>query len=219
MNENFNQRDAMNASQEKEILRELIEKTVDNGENMADLEKRMGQLEERVGTSEAVVGGLDGKVTEIGNAVSGFSLDGTRLALQMSGLQGSMDSYVQFFMGPSTKEVHHRHFIGRAVWIVVGLAFVIALLSGLLVVAVGRGDRYERADILWRKARLSLDSAVTKALDSVVLDYNAGPDLFRQDVVTEEERRTELNEKWIQVRMRLGRIHELEKEAPGGKVR
>jgi len=232
MNENYVQRDAMSASMDNELLKVLIDKTVDNGTAIREtqeqirklgpdavatgLDQRLGFVEERVGAKvQEQIGELAARVEVIGKQVgrlgaqlgepSGWLLD------SMRSLTVSLEGCIDFFSKPMQKEVHHRHFLGWPVWVLSGMLIVIGLQWMGLTNAWSKVDLHEQNDLLWRAARLLDDSTVTRALDKVVRDFNADSGQFRKDLVAEEERRAELYEKWRQVNERMGRIHELEK--------
>ncbi|HEY4111313.1 hypothetical protein [Puia sp.] len=205
MNENLNQREVTGTSLDGEVLKVLVDKTVDNGTAIAEIQKQIRQL-----SPEKMAAGLDQRMGVFEERV-GKSLN------VMAGLQGSIERYVEFFRGPTTKEVHHRHFLGWPIAVFLGMLVVMGLEWMLLMNAWGKSDLRAENDVLWRAAKLSDDSTVTRALDKVKRDYDAGPEQFGKDVATEEERRAELFAKWIQVNEQMGKIHALqqEKKTPG----
>lgn len=234
MNEGSGQQEVLSASTNNELLNVLIDKTVNNGAAIRDVQEQIRNqhpeavvvgIEQRLGALEGVVVdvgkdvservvGLEGKMEDIGNAVARIGLEvtgpGGRLVGQMSGLQGSIEQYVEYFRYPAKKEVHHRHFVGKVVWVIAGL-FLIILSMGL---GWGRtwmqAERYERNDWLWRGAMLSDDSAVVKAVDTMAREYDAGAEQFQKDVENEEERRADLYRHWWRAQKETQKVIELQ---------
>ncbi|HLZ86217.1 MAG TPA: hypothetical protein VKQ52_03205, partial [Puia sp.] len=233
MNE-YNQRDTTSVSGQDELLRVLIDKVVDNGTAiretraeirrlpepgaaMEGLDQRIGALEEKVGVIGTGmgerIGGLERQMEVVAKGVAGLGAQvGEPTGWLLSGmrnLQSSLEVYVDFFTKPMQKEVHHRHFLGRPMLLGFVVLFVIGLQWYGLIRSWNREDMYEKNDLLWRGAKLSGDSVVTRALDKVKRDYESDPGQFGKDVVTEEERRAELFERWRQVNEGMGKIRVL----------
>lgn len=218
----------------EEVLKVLVDKTVDNGKAIremqeqisamnpgavvAEFEKRIEALEEKVDAAAVAtsdrIGELETKVGAVGSSVGHIALEvtgpGSRIVSEMVSLGTSMREYVQFFKNPMVKEVHHRHFLGRAVLVLGACALVIAGLCYSLVSSAGRAEQHERNDILWRGALLVEDSVVMRALDRVQRNYDSVPDEFKKNVIYEEERRAELYRHWLAMKEQEGKVHELE---------
>lgn len=205
MTENFSQRDAMSMSELRELLKALIDKEVDNGE-------AIGKIRESIRQSgpESAVAALDQRIAlfedRIGKSVE--RLEGR--IVEMDGLQNGMQDYIQFFKDPTIKEVHHRHFVGWAMWILWGLGLTVSLLTTELVRSWNREEQFEQNDILWRGAMQAEDSVVTNALNKLQREYRAGGEQFRKDVIAEEERRAELYQRWLELQQNQVKIRELE---------
>lgn len=220
----------------EEVLNVLVDKTVDNGKAIrevqeqikgispnaviAGVDQRIGRLEELVAETSRVTGErmveLASKVDSVGSAVGGMAMEvsgpGSRVVSQMWSLEKSMNEHVALFKNPMTKEVHHRHFVGPVVWVLLVMGVMIVSLGVALTRSWDREAQYEQHDILWRSAVQVEDSVVLGALHKVEKDYAAGEEQFRKDVVDEERRRAELYEHWWSVQKEKERIKELENE-------
>lgn len=219
----------------EELLKVLIDKVVDNGkaihetqdqirqlpgqeELTAGFGQRMDKLEERVGSMD---NGLAAQVYEVQKEVGTMSRDvrdlKERVGAPASGLvtglaetRQQLSEFTDFFTQPTRKEVHYRHYLGRSFWVLFAVVFIAASEAGALVYLSHREADYEQHDWVWRAARLSEDSLVTKTLDTLQQSWQRNADQFRNDVAAEEERRTELLERVIQERQTNDRIHELQ---------
>ncbi|MBS1603085.1 MAG: hypothetical protein JST42_10495 [Bacteroidetes bacterium] len=227
------QEDAMRASTDSGLLQVLIDKVVDNGTAIretqdqirqlpgpAEVNERIGALEQRLAEmgagSTAQLSGLGGQVAAMGKDVQELreqvGAPGSRLAIGMNGLSRQLEEYVGFFTHPSRKEIHYRHFLGWPMWTLIGMVLIMSG-EGAGLVSIWRTEAaYEQHDLLWRAAKLSEDSVVTKALDELQGHYEINPEQFGKDVASEEDRRAELYERWLQVNERMGKIKQLEQE-------
>jgi len=218
----------------EEVLKVLVDKTVDNGKAIRDmkeqiaeinpaavvavLEQRMGALEEKVSAAAMAtgerIGELATKVNYVGGEVAGMVHEvvspGSRLMTQMKATESGVQECMQFFKNPMVKEVHHRHFVGRAIYILAGMCVVIVLSWCEVMRLSNRAAQYERNDILWRGAVEVEDSVVMGALNKVQHAYDSGPEEFRKGVIDEEERLEELGRRLIEKHEQQERIDELE---------
>jgi hypothetical protein len=216
MRENGKLPEATSASTADELLKVLIDKVVENGSQIGkvkdhiqklqepsavatSMDQRMAVLEERSGT-------IKEDVEELKNRLGDPGL----LQASMTNLQVDLQQYVSIFKHPKLKEVHHTHFLGRPLLILLAVLAIIALQFVWLARTWNKESLFEENDIKWRSAMLSEDSAVTKALNKYQRDYNANPDQFRKDVVAEEERRAELYQQWLQEQEDVRKIRDLQ---------
>jgi len=236
MNEKLVEKNVASTSENGELLKVLIDKTVDNGTAIKDtqelirklnpevavagLDRRMEELEGRVAGSITALDGrvtqMEGKINVIREGVAAVNVQlgepSGWLMNSMRDLRLSLEGYVEMFSKPMKKEVHHRHFLGWPIFVLFGLLVVVGVEWMALTSARTRAELHEQNDVLWRAARLSDDPAVTGALDGVVRQYDANPAQFEKDLVAEEERRVELFEQRQREDAAKGKIQELEKE-------
>ncbi|HVU94881.1 MAG TPA: hypothetical protein VHE34_06630 [Puia sp.] len=219
----------------EELLKVLIDKVVDNGKAIHETQdqirqlpgqeeltagwgQRMDKLEEQVGSMDK---GLTVQVSEVQKEVGKMRRDvaglweqvgtpASGLVIGLAEMRRQMREFTEFFNQPKRKEVHYRHHLGRAFWVLIAVVLIAVSEAGALVYSAHREADYEEHDWVWRAARLSEDSVVTKVLDTLQRNWQRDADGFRKDVVAEEERRVELMERVIQERETNNRIRELQ---------
>lgn len=199
-------------------MRALIDKAVENGTAIREINEQIRKLP----SPTAAVAGLDERIAAlekqlgtVGEGVGALSAQigdpASRMVAYMGNLQDRLEQYVHFFEKPMQKEVHHRHFLGWPVLVLIGMLVIVGLEWFGLSRSWNREEQFEKNDILWRAAMLSDDSLVTRVLYKDQREYQAEPEQFRKDVVAEEDRRAELYERWLDEQKNMGKIHALEK--------
>jgi len=219
----------------EELLKVLIDKVVENGKAIHETQdqirrlpgqeeltagwgQRMDKLEEHVGVMDK---GLTAQVSEVQKEVGTMRRDvanlweqvgtpASGLVIGLAEMRRQMGDFTDYFNQPKRKEVHYRHHLGRAFWVLFVVVLIAVSEAGALVYSSHMEAEYEQHDWVWRAARLSEDSVVTKELDTLQRSWQQDADKFRKDVAAEEERRAELIERVIQERQTNDRIHELQ---------
>jgi hypothetical protein len=189
-------------------------------EMTAAVEGRLGKVEESVGSLDKglmeQLNGLKGNVATIDQGLREFGAQlgapSSRLVMELSRLSRQLDEHKEFFTKPTRKEVHYSHYLGRPLWVLFVVVLIAALEAGALAYSWHQEVEYEQHDLLWRAARLSEDSVVTTALDTLQRSWQRDAEQFRKDVDAEEQRRTELIERVMQERQTMGRIQELQEQ-------
>lgn len=208
----------MSASMGDELLRALIDKVVDIGTAIREIQEQIRKQP----SPTAVVAGLDERIDALDkqlrtveDGVAALTTQigdpGSRMMANMGILRDRLEQYVNFFEKPMQKEIHHRHFLGWPVLVLFGMLVIMGLEWFGLTASWNREEQYEKNDILWRAAMLSDDSLVTRVLNGDKREYQSGPEQFRKDVIAEEERRAELYQRWLQEQENMQKIHDLEK--------
>lgn|GEM_PF-3799507 len=220
----------------EELLKVLIDKTVDMDAEInktqemirkldlepatAELGQRMGVLEQNLTEIKDAVGRRTGELqiqvssvaTEVATVNRLLGQPGGWLLNAIQDLGTNLEKFTDFFSKPSKKEVHHRHFLGWPVIVVIALVFVAALEWMELSRVKAQVELHAGNDLLWRAAKLADDSVVTKALDGLTRQYNTDAGQFEKDLLAEEERRTELFEQQQRKDAAAGRIEQLKKD-------
>jgi hypothetical protein len=139
-------------------------------------------------------------------------MDPDRLVGKIERLQNDLIAHTEYFAQPRHKEVHYKHFLSWPVISLIVMVFVLGALGYLCVGAREKAARYEEGEVKWRSARLSMEPAVTHELGSTERYFQANPDQFRKDVIAEEERRRELEERLLQEQANRVRIDQLQQQ-------
>jgi hypothetical protein len=226
MFENTNSGGATNANLSDEFLKLLLEKVVDNGAAINETREQIRRLP----SPAVIIGGVEKRMenVEMKQEAVGKTLNlvnetlranhaneaSLREAIQK--LQGDVLKYIGYFEKPTKKEIHYRHFVGWPLLVIVLMGLFMAGFTGMLVFMWKDNSRYKASDIMWRSARLHLDSTVTRVLDATEREYLSDPDQLGKDVAAEEERRRELAERELQVNQGQNDIENLKKQKKPG---
>jgi hypothetical protein len=169
---------------------------------LVGLKERMETLEKEMVSTKEVVAAVKGIVDRPGIP-----------AETVEGLRSDLSTYRGFFERPSKKVIHHVHFAGKPIVVIIVLAVAVVASWTLTGVMMVRAERYNENDIKWRYAKLITDSVLLQKLDGAEMKYQENPDEFRSYVTGEEQRRRELVEKLLEEQGKREEIDELRKKA------
>jgi hypothetical protein len=216
MRENGRQPEATSALTGDELLKVLIDKVVENGTQIGKVKDQLQKLQE----PSAIATTMDQRMTVLEERSGTIKEDVAELKTRlgdpglmqaaMTNLQVDLQQFAHLLEHPKLKEVHYKYFLGRPLLTLTAVLAIIALQFAWLTTSWNKAALYQENAIKWRAAMLSEDSIVTNALNKYRRDYNANADQFGQDVIEEEERRTELYQQWQQEREDQQKIHELQ---------
>jgi hypothetical protein len=191
--------------------REQIRKVVVQGEAKDGLLVQMERVEQNFKEIEKVMAkGMEVMQSRMDSYEK--KMDPDRLVGKIERLQNDLITHTEYFAQPRRKEVHYKHFLGWPLIALIVMGFVLGGLGYLCVGAWEKARRYEDSDIKWRSARLSMEPAVTHELDSTERYFQANPEQFRKDVIAEEERRRELEERLLQEQANRAQIEQLQRQ-------
>ncbi|HEY4288678.1 MAG TPA: hypothetical protein VGN00_16350 [Puia sp.] len=209
-----------------ELLKVIVDKVIDNGTAIKEAREQIRKVAvqgeakdgllvqmERVEQNFNAIEKLMVKGMEaLGSRLDSYEkkMDPDRLEGKMQRLQNDLMTHTEYFEQPRRKEVYYRHFLGWPLISLIAMGFVLGGLGYLCMGAWGKARRYENSDIKWRYARMSMEPLVTHVLDSAEKYFQEDPEQFRKDVILEEERRWELQERMLQEQANRARIDQLQ---------
>ncbi|MHA4808477.1 hypothetical protein ACX0G9_10225 [Flavitalea flava] len=150
-------------------------------------------------------------ITEVKKIVAELS---DKLSFPVKGVEevkNVLREHAAKFQEPYEKTVHHKHFMGKTIWILCGLIQLVLLVGFFWNKQRERANQYLDNDSKWRWLKLTSDPSLlnsTARADSV---YLTNPESFRKIVYEEEERRKALFEKQLQRQENEMEIRKLEK--------
>jgi len=131
---------------------------------------------------------------------------------KIEALQQDLKDHRQLFEKPLDKTVHYRHYVGRVVWVLLGMAIVTVSAVSVAIRQWGRARDYAVDEVRWRYVSLSTDSVVSvvvqRAQDRGLVD----PETFAREVEQEENRRAELTKNMIRAQTAQQQIEELKQQ-------
>lgn len=191
--------------------REQIRKVVVQGEAKDGLLVQMERVEQNFKEMEKLMAaGMEAMKSRLDSYEK--KMDPDKLVGSIQRLQNDLMAHTEYFAQPKRKEVHYKHFLGWPLISLIVMVFVLGCLGYLCVGAWEKASRYEDSDIKWRSARLSPEPVVTHELDSTERYFQANPEQFKKDVIAEEERRRELEERLLQEQANRVRIDQLQQK-------
>jgi hypothetical protein len=216
MRENNKLQETTSASTGDELLKVLIDKVVENGSKIGQIKEQIQKLQEPSAESKAADQRI--AVLEQRSEVLKMGIDKVQKQFgqledartKMTDLQNDLKGYIHIFENPKLKEVHHKHFLARPAMTFFVVFVIITAETAALITSRDKAEHYEQNDIKWRAACLSEDTTVTNTLNTCQRDYNADPVQFRKDIVTEEERRSEVLQSLLQKQEAEQKIQELQ---------
>lgn len=127
------------------------------------------------------------KMNEMAAAGRGVISDLAQWRDEMNELKAQMASHIEYFRKPAQKEIHHKHFIGKPLVVVVCLLLVMGAMAAGLTGTWQRASRNAAADIKWRYLRARYEWG--GFTDSVERWYRDDPNGMEKQVIGDEERR------------------------------
>jgi hypothetical protein len=209
MNEVLRQGNEGTLQMSNELLKALIDKSVENGkavqENAARLQEiagMIGRLPDRGLEMAKVLEQLDivqfkqsQQFKEIGEVETHVKEIAGRDALtkaDLEGLHGHLSRHAALFEKPLAKSVRYTHVLDQSFWALLVMAIVIITITVLWIHTGEKADRYKEGDIKWRHVKLDTNPLVRRAFAQAEYEYKTDADGFRRQVEAEEENRHHL---------------------------
>lgn len=191
-----------------EMIKALISKVIDLGTAVKDTSELIRQLPNQQDALERWnqqsdklaenIGKLETCMQQMTRAfdkqLQGFAeqIKGVdRQLVGMEALQQALDVHARLFEKPLVKTVHYRHFLGKPLWVLLGVAVVVCLMGFGWMRTATNVDQYRTNDSKWRYIALTRDTLVLHKVEGINRDYLADPEAFKKLVGEEEERRAE----------------------------
>jgi hypothetical protein len=102
-------------------------------------------------------------------------------------LNGAINKHIEFFSQTTKKEIHHKHFIGKPLTVIVMLVIVAGISTGGWMRALKWDIRSAGNDLKWRYMGTRYEWR--RMVDSVENWYNADPRGFEKQLEADEKRR------------------------------
>jgi len=116
----------------EDLSKAMVDKLVDIGNQMIEVQDYLKRIMVLQKPTEKLVEGVE-KMNAVAESGEGILQELAQWRNEMNELKAQMAKHIQYFEQPAQKEIHHKHFVGKPLEVIVCLVIIIGVLAAFLV--------------------------------------------------------------------------------------